>query len=1207
MSRRQLFLFGMPRLVEESQRVNIERRRSMALLAYLAVTRQPHSRDLLAALFWPEKDQASARAGLRRELHNLKKTLPDGILDIREEHASMAPGAELWVDVIEFESLLDQVQEHGHNLDPLFPGEICSECLPRLESAASLYKASFMAGFSLSDSAEFDDWQFFQGEKLRLLLAQALQKLAGWHAEKGKLSAAIEDARRWLALDNLHEPAHRILTQLFYASGQQAPALRQYQECLRLLDEQLGVEPEAETTKLYQAIQSRQISLPSFALPTVPVPDQNRHAPSSSQRLHNLPTLLTPILGRQSELARLTKMLVDDPACRLLTLLGPGGSGKTRLALETARLLLELSPNPFKDGVWFINLVPLSDSQAILPAIAQVLSLSLSGDPVQRQEQLLDYLQAKNLLLLLDNMEHLIDPLGQDLINSLLSEAPGVRLLVTSRSRLNLRLEQLLLLDGLRVPPLSTSLPDQELPQLTEYSAVQLFQICASRLLPGFSIDRNNFSAVVKICHLVEGMPLGLEMAASWIELLSPDEIAVEIEHGLDFLETSWDDVPQRQRSLRAVFDSSWNLLGKQERQGIAALSVFLGSFTRQAAISTAGTPLTMLLALVNKSWLQRAQGIPTPNQNPQFERYQIHELSRQYAAEKLQTETQAYQRARDGHFHYYTSFLKQQAQLMRGPRQQQAFQEVELEFENIRAAWIWGVSRGDFSTLVYEILPAMFLYCEARARVEELLNLIELARQAYEKLPQGIPAASLLPVLLTVKAAFYEDLYPVRFESYGLMVPGDVHALRLAWSQSGNQTDLLSNGFWGILLTYLYGRMLDLEAGAEYLRQLAPLFNAQGKLWEQALSLYFLGNLLEVILTKAPANPAIYSETGECLSSALSIFNELGDEREAGNTQRALGNLRNLEGNYWLAVQHWRAAQQQLEAAGEPALAVDIYTQIGDVYLAVGEFQEAFHCYRTVWEFYELSGNKRLAAYRMSKESFELVRYGDLEEAIRLREKAMEILKGLKDGYGEAWNAWEMGEAQRVLGDNQAARSWFEQAYLLFLKVQDTSGYAFSHRGLGDLALAERDFASARTEFLESTRWAEISAHNWLKIYTLSGLARAEIGLVEHEQAEEHLIQAVSIALAAEAYMDPGILLVVLCAMAELYAVSGRVEQAGLLASVIMNHYSAWREIKRRASALLASLPKSVQTNTCDNNLVNPWQLARELLRTEDRKGSEG
>ena len=1209
MGKQHLFLFGMPHLVEEGRRVNIERRRGLALLAYLALARQPHSRDLLAALFWPENDTASARAGLRRELHNLKKALPENLIDTSGEHAGLAQNAQLWVDVHEFESLLERVKEHGHNLDPLAPDEACLQCLPRLEAAVALYKADFMAGFSLSDSAGFDEWQFFQGEKLRALLAQALQRLSTWHVGQGNYPPAIDHARRWLALDNLHELAHRALMRLYYASGQRAAALRQYQECQRLLEEQLGVDPEAETAELYQAIQSRQLARPGIpslarAGPTQSTLDHSQKiAPAVPVPTHkqNLPSALTPIIGRENELTALTAMLSEDPACRLLTLLGPGGSGKTRLALETARRLAEASSPVFADGVWFVNLAPLSDSSALLSAIALALSFSLSGDSLQRQQQLVDYLQSKSLLLYLDNFEHLIDQLSLDLVATLLSGSAGTRVLVTSRTRLNVRAERLFPVEGLPVPP-ENAFVEGDLPNnISQYSAVELFWACVARLDSSFQINRVNFQVVARICRMVQGMPLGIELASSWMELLSPEEIAAEIERSLDFLESNWDDVPARQRSLRAVFDGSWKLLRDEERQLIAGLSVFQGSFTRQAAASAAGASLPMLLALLNKSWLQRAQSQSAHSavsQDPgtHVERYQIHELLRQYAAEKLRSDPAALQQAKDGHLRYYASFLSEQAQLMRGHRQKEAFPALEMEFENIRAAWGWGIARLAFNTLIIEMLLALYLYCEARARTEELLSLVESAQRELEKLLEEDPNVSLIAILLTVRAAFFGDLYPVRFEAYGLVIPGGIDALRQAWSRMGDLAILVSSGFWGILLTYLYGRIVAPDEGVEYLRQLALSFEAKDQCWEQALSLYFLGNLIELIITREPDDPSLFVEASQSLSTALSIFIELGDEREGGNTQRALGNLSHLERNLRAAIENWRAAQRQLLAAGEAALAVDISTNIGDAQLALGEFEQAFRCYQEVRHFYEQRGDKRLAAYRMSKESFEMVRYGDLEEAIQLREKALDITRALRDEYGEAWNTWELGEAYRVMRNYPAARRWFEQASGLFQKVYEPLSIIFYHRGLGDLALAEGDYATAQTQLQSSFHRAEELEHNWMISYALSGLSRAEIGLGEYLLAETHLKQAMS---AAAKIGQIGVLLLALSAMAELYAASGKVEQAMALAYMVKDHYASWKEVRARAAALLASLSQPAQNPAQECPLPDPWQIAADFIKS--------
>ena len=257
----QFFLLGAPRLEQQHQNVNLSRRKAIAALAYLAVTRQPHSRDELATLLWPDQDQSGARANLRRDLSTLKQILGDQTLLVDQALVSLNPDADLWVDVDAFQAGLAAVQKHPHT-----NGRLCAECAAALKAAVDLYNGDFMAGFSLPDSPEFDEWQFFETERLRHLLAEALQRLIGWHTDRAEYEPAIAYARRWLALDALHEPAHRQLMQLYAWAGQHAAALRQYQECARLLEEELGAPPDAETTALYEAIRTKQL-LPPAAEP----------------------------------------------------------------------------------------------------------------------------------------------------------------------------------------------------------------------------------------------------------------------------------------------------------------------------------------------------------------------------------------------------------------------------------------------------------------------------------------------------------------------------------------------------------------------------------------------------------------------------------------------------------------------------------------------------------------------------------------------------------------------------------------------------------------------------------------------------------------------------------------------------------------------------------------------------------------------------
>ncbi|MCP4589222.1 MAG: hypothetical protein GY842_00620, partial [bacterium] len=359
-------------------------------------------------------------------------------------------------------------------------------------------------------------------------------------------------------------------------------------------------------------------------------------------RPNNLPVQPTPFVGREAVLAEIAGRL-HDPDCRLLTLLGPGGSGKTRLALETGAAQLD----NYSHGVWFVPLAALQSVDAIVPTVARALGFSFYADAggsagPDPQQQLLDYLRQKTMLIIMDNYEHLLSPLnppmggtkGGDLVTDILKTAPDVKVLATSRARLNVQGEQLFPVAGMNFPAKDT------LEQAAQYSAIKLFLGSARRVQPDFELTPANLADVARICRLVQGMPLGILLAAGWIEMLTPAEIAAEIGTSLDFLETDVRDVPARHRSMRAVFDHSWNLLTERERQVLHGLSVFRGGCTREAAQEITGASLRELMALVRKSLLHRASG----------GRYEMHELLRQYSAERLDQSPTESEAVRDRH-----------------------------------------------------------------------------------------------------------------------------------------------------------------------------------------------------------------------------------------------------------------------------------------------------------------------------------------------------------------------------------------------------------------------------------------------------------------------------------------------------------------------------------------------------------------------------
>jgi len=408
-----------------------------------------------------------------------------------------------------------------------------------------------------------------------------------------------------------------------------------------------------------------EIISPTLRPAPVAPPTADRFAtptPPADEPRHNLPVQPTPFVGREAELTELARLL-DDPGVHLLTILGAGGMGKTRLALEAGAAQM----GNFERGVYFVSLAPLQSIEAIVPTVAEALGFSFytdaeGGAKAEPRQQLLDYLRQKRMLILMDNFEHLLD--GVNLVTDILETAPDVKILAASRARLSVQGEHLFHLTGM-------DFPDWETPEdAAECSAVKLFLQSARRTRPGFELVTDDLKYISRICRLVRGMPLGILMVAAWVEMLTPAEIAGEIGQGLDFLETDLRDVPERQRSMRAVFDHSWNLLTEREQEVFQGLSVFRGGFTRQAAQRVTVASLRELMALVNKSLLRRA---PTG-------RYEVHELLRQYAAEKLDQSPSASETARDRHRAYYTAALQGWCEDLKGPRQRTALAEMDAE-----------------------------------------------------------------------------------------------------------------------------------------------------------------------------------------------------------------------------------------------------------------------------------------------------------------------------------------------------------------------------------------------------------------------------------------------------------------------------------------------------------------------------------------------
>lgn len=730
-----------------------------------------------------------------------------------------------------------------------------------------------------------------------------------------------------------------------------------------------------------------------------------------SVRASNLPVQGTPFIGRDKELAEIANLLAD-PACRLLTLIGAGGIGKTRLAIQVASEV----EDAFGDGAHFVALQPLRSADFLVSAVADALDFALrgQGDPTT---QLVSYVCDRQILLVLDNFEHLLAPPpspfetepslsfslpeslpeggikgGLDLLTDILACAPGVKLLITSREILNLQEEWLYQVQGLPYPDtsLNGSLNEAE---IQAYGAVQLFLERARRVRRDFSLADDG-ADVIRICQLVEGMPLAIELAASWTRTMPCAQIADEIQHNLDFLSTGLRNVPDRQRSMRAIFDQSWQLLNQQERDVFKRLSVFRGSFDRDAAGQVASASLATLSALVDKSLLRAdSDG-----------RYQIHELLRQYAAVQLAQSPDDIARVYDLHCAYYADFLHERQEDMVGGQQREATVEIRAELANIRAAWGWMVGMSKVEEIRKSTQTLSWFY-QFQSRYLE-------GADAFDKVADSLMAeedptrqANLaLAEILVERAWFYIrlgrleqaeavidqcraiycqlDVPPVPGQATDPLLPLGIiasikgnyaEAARLgeearARSEAHNHLGNLPFALY-VLVRAALGQG-DLEAAQRYAQQACAIVEETGDRWFMAYCLLELGNVASALFDYAeakkhyqtsyairqefedPEGMAValnhlgklaitqenYPEAQQLYQQSLALYQEINDRGGLATSLNGLGVTDDARGDYQASRRHFRQALQIAADMHFVPLTLSIIIGIGELMLRTGQ-----------------------------------------------------------------------------------------------------------------------------------------------------------------------------------------------------------------------------------------------------------------------------
>lgn len=979
--------------------VNVRARKELAALAYLLLEgRQPQSREVLQALLWADFATESARNNLRVALAHLQALVtPESQTDVAEPaekllHTSrtdvqLNPDAQIWVDVIEFQELVKGTYHHEHS-----SRRACSTCCQTLQTAVGFYHGEFLAGFALADSPAFEEWLFLQRERLHVLVSEAYRDLAAYAEAQGDLTGARGYAQRQIELDPLCEPAYRQQMRILAQQGERSAALAVFERCRSRLHEELGLDPEPETLALHMQLLNAAPPVPPGQRPSTnqvaPVPLKT--APVLAN--HHLPQQVTSFIGREQELEQLHTLLKAGIS-RLISLVGPGGIGKTRLAIQVA----SAAQYRFTHGVYFVPLVGVQQVADIPAAIMSALNASFEAGTTSPTQQLLTLLAHQHLLLIIDNLEHLMA--GVDLLLAILQAAPRVTLLVTTREQLNCQAEDRFLLNGLTTPHQS------DLVHATQTAAVRLFCDRAYRLTKEFKLTKQNCGDVVRICQLVEGMPLAIELVTTWLGELDCAGLATAIAQNLSILATTQRDLPARHRSMQAVFDYSWQLLTAREQCILSRLALCQGRFSTQIATQLTGASLIDLTGLRYKSLLRIAE--------PGY--YDLHPLIRGFAVATLAAVTQT--QAEESMATLYLQQVAAQAVALYGTMPQVALHVIERELDNVQQAWRWAV---------------------AKARIDLLLQSVDALGEYYAASGRNAECeANFLPLVQQLLAQpFLEQ--PVVDEQRALLC---LHLLeRLSFALT-LQTKLTDAQHWAQNLIALAQRCSSREFEARGSYQWGCALDADGKKvaarqkFEAALCLArqveqprLLGSiLLELGITYLGDSN---SHVATYLQEALTIQRTLGNRTAEQRILLYLGiNCTQME-EYQAGRTYQLEALNLLSVTGNRPLEMRIVGGLGFTLSMLGDYPAALEYLARARRISQEIGWRLQESYTLHNLCCLQRKLGNCDLAVDYGQESLRVALQQESEDAANWARFHLGYALLARGDLMQAQHTFQQAH---------------------------------------------------------------------------------------------------------------------------------------------------------------------------------
>ena len=894
-------LLGVPSLVTEGVERLLPASKPACLLHYLAVRADWVTRDELTLLFWPDSDESSARHALRQLVYRARSLDWAAALEVQD-------GRLRWLVETDV----------GRMRDALAAGD--------WTAAAHTYGGTFLDGVDLPDAPGFEAWRDMLRTELHERYLESAIKAAAALELRREHDTAIATLRAALDRDPLAETVLQSLLRCLAISGERAAAEALYVRFEHDLVAQLGGAPDDATRLLIAAI---------------------RRGEPVEPRPHNLPSQTTRFVGRETELQALAQRLRRSD-CRLLSLVGPGGIGKTRLALQAAADQI----GAYRNGVYLVPLNTVQSADGLASTVAEALHLPLAegGDA---WSQLAAALRESELLVVLDGLEQVRGAPAR--LVHLLTRVPGLTLLVTSREPLDLAVEWVFPLDGLELPTGSDA-------AYSEVGSLLLFEDAAQRVAPGFSLRDGHAAAAAQVCRLVAGVPLAIELAAGWTQLLTPAAIAREIERDLDFLRGSDRDRPARQQSLRTVFEAAWSRLSEEERSVLVRTAVFADDVDTAALEHVAGAALPTVLSLVRRSLLRRTdQG-----------RFAMHKLVRQYVRERLAAQADVADEVVVRHLRYYAGLVANWS-YTRDPTVLVA--NLRCDLDEIHQAWRNALARAEWDALE-AMLANLSLAHDLSARTERYLRWLEEALAALGDVPgrdglrgrlraqhagclhrlgrfieaaEGVSAS--LP-LLQERAAAVERCIALRVQGNIAYQRGDLTGAETSFVEALQTAESIDDERLVAGCHNNLGLLAKARGALDTALEQLEAAHVVAARCDDAICSQVLNNLATVHSRRGDARRA-----EALLLESAAIKRRLGDERGLASNLTNLGNLRARAGDR-LAAERYHRESMRLAAAIEDRVGVArAHTNLADLAVQEGDLARAIEHYAASVELKRANG----------------------------------------------------------------------------------------------------------------------------------------------------------------------------------------------------------------------------------------------------------